>query len=174
MKRSALIVIDMLHDFIHPDGALYCGPASRAIIPHIKSLLEKERARGGLIIYVQDSHAPDDLEFERFPPHCIAGDPGSRIIPELAPLPGEIVIAKQRFSAFFGTELESILQEAHIDEVDLCGVCTSICVMETCSDLRNRDYKVRVHTPAVADFDQEAHEFALKRMEATLGAALMN
>ncbi len=174
MKNSALLVMDMLHDFIDPTGTLYCGPQGREIIPHVAALLAEHRAQNSLIIFVQDSHEPDDTEFERFAPHCLTGQLGSQIIPELAPLPGEIVLPKQRFSAFFGTELESILQNARVEDVHLCGVCTSICVMDTCSDLINRSYQVNVYVNATADFDQAAHEFALKRMEATLGAALIN
>ena len=53
------------------------------------------------------------------------------------------------------------------------GVCTSICVMETVSDLRDRDFDVVVHKDAVADFDPEAHEWALQRMEKILGAKVV-
>jgi nicotinamidase-related amidase len=173
MNRQALLVVDMLHDFMHPEGALFCGPESLAIIPRIKALIEEKRRAASLIIFVQDSHPPDDKEFRRFPPHCLAGQPGSAIIPDLALKPGDIIVPKRRFSAFFETGLDEILSAAGVEEVHLCGVCTSICVMDTCSDLRNRDYEVKVHCQAVADFDPRAHEFALGRMSAILGAELV-
>jgi nicotinamidase/pyrazinamidase len=60
-----------------------------------------------------------------------------------------------------------------VEEVFLVGVCTSICVMETVAGLRNRDYPTFVFRKGVADFDQEAHNFALKRMEKILGAMIL-
>jgi nicotinamidase-related amidase len=162
----------MVHDFLDPSGALYCG--RRDIIPAAAALLERHRDMGSLIIFAQDQHTPDDLEFARFPPHCIAGQPGAATIPELSPRAGEMVLGKRRFSAFFGTGLADILQENQVQQVHLCGVCTSICVMDTCSGLRNRDYEVLAYVPAMADVDPQAHEFALKRMETILGARLVN
>ena len=173
MGRKALLVIDMLNDFMSPDGALFCGAQSRRIIPAVCSLLEEHRAAGSLVIFVQDSHQPDDREFELFPPHCLTGEWGSELIAELVPLPEEQLLPKTRYSAFFGTNLESILAEACVEEVHLCGVCTSICVMDSCSDLRNRDYKVLLHVSGVADFDLKAHEFAITRMKNVLGAELV-
>ena len=161
----ALIVIDMLNDFLDPKGVLYCGEAARGIIPAIKKLLEEFRARGEPVIYVCDAHEPDDREFQAFPAHCVKGSWGAEIIPELAPAPGERVIEKTRFDAFFRTELEEVLQELGVDEVWLCGVCTSICVMDTAAGAFFRGFKVVVPRSAVGDFDPEAHEFALKRME---------
>ena len=173
MSERALLVVDMLNDFMDPDGSLFCGPASRAIIPVIAGLLERHRREGSAIIFVKDSHLPDDKEFELFPPHCLSGEPGSEIIPELAPLAGETVLPKSRYSAFFNTGLDKMLRDKGVAEVHLCGVCTSICVMDTCSDLRNRDYTTIVHVAAVADFDSQAHEFSLKRMRNILGARLV-
>ena len=92
------------------------------------------------------------------------------MIPELAPEPGEKVISKKRFSGFYETDLESVLKEAGIHEVEVVGVCTSICVMDTVGGLANRDYKISVPTKGVADFDPEFHEFALKRMKKIYGA----
>ena len=173
MKRSALIVVDMLYDFLDPQGALFCGPDSRKIIPEVTRLLDEHRHHNSLIVFVLDNHAEDDLEFKRFPPHCVAGQPGSQLITEIVSLPGELQLPKHRYSAFFKTNLEEILYEAKVEEIHLCGVCTSICVMETCSDLRNHDYEVWVHEKAVADFDSEAHTFALKRMKNILGAQII-
>lgn len=173
MAKTALIITDMLHDFIDPEGALFCGPHCRQIIAPIAGLLQQHRDMGSLIVFVQDCHAPDDKEFALFAPHCLAGEKGSQIIPELAPRAQEKVLPKTRYSAFFGTDLEDILLDKQVRQVHLCGVCTSICVMETCSDLSARDYRVVLHTNAVSDFDIEAHDFAIKRMQNILGAELV-
>ena len=68
------------------------------------------------------------------------------------------------------TDLEKILGDASIEEVEVIGVCTSICVMYTVGGLANRDYNVSVPVKGVADFDQEMHEFSLKRMKQLYGA----
>ena len=172
MSRTALLVIDMLHDFLDPAGALYCGDQAAAIVPRVGLLLEEHRRQGSLIIFVADSHPPDDLEFNLFPPHCLEGSPGAELLPSLAARPGEHLVRKRRYSAFYGTDLEDILRRQGVDEAHLCGVCTSICVMETCSDLRDRDLHAVVHQEAVADFDPEAHAFALKRIKNILGGVL--
>lgn len=170
MPKKAFIIVDMLNDFIDKKGALYCGDTVEPIIPFIQNRLEAFRKPGNLVIYLQDSHDKNDKEFERFPPHCVAGTWGNEIIQELAPMPEDKMIPKKRFSGFYGTELENILETAGIDEVEVVGVCTSICVMDTVGGLANRDYNITVPVRGVADFDQEFHEFALKRMKRLYGA----
>ena len=107
MPENALILVDMLNDFIDPKGELYCGATAEAVIPVVRRQLEQARRQGDLVVYLQDSHAADDLEFEKFPPHCVTGSWGGRIIDALAPAEGETVIPKRRYSGFFGTGLES-------------------------------------------------------------------
>ena len=108
--------------------------------------------------------------FEKFPVHCLSDTWGGQIIEELAAEPNEKIISKKRFSGFYGTELEHVLANAGVEEVQVVGVCTSICVMDTVGGLVNRDYKVSVPASEVADFNPEAHEYALKRMKQIYGA----
>lgn len=172
MTRKALLVIDMLNDFLDPRGALYCGESARSIIPAVRRLMEDFSRQGHLIVVVKDAHRSDDPEFRMFPPHAVRGTWGGAVIPEL-PVPQDAaVVEKTRYSAFFGTPLEDILKDYAPEEVWVVGVCTSICVMDTVGDLRNRDYTVVVPSEAVADFDPEFHAFALKRMERVYGAAV--
>ncbi len=169
----ALIIVDMLNDFIDPAGALYCGPTGEAIVPLIKRRLDGYRRGGEAVIYLQDSHRPDDKEFAKFPPHCVAGTWGGRIIDALAPLAPERVIAKTRYSGFYGTDLEKVLAAIGPDVVEVVGVCTSICVMDTVGGLVDRDYAVDVPSAEVADFDPQAHQFALQRMQKIYGARIL-
>lgn len=173
MKSNLLIVIDMLNDFIDPEGVLYCGETARAIVPFVQDRLETFRRNGDPVIFLQDAHTPDDKEFEKFPPHCVAGTWGSEIIKVLAPLPEEQVFPKKRFSGFYGTPLDGLLQEIQPALVEVVGVCTSICVMDTVGGLVNRDYTVQVPRNGVADFDQHAHAAALQRMEKIYGAKIV-
>ena len=173
MSENALIVVDMLNDFVDEKGALYCGQSAREIIPFVKSRVEACRTGECLVIYLQDSHAEDDKEFEKFPPHSVTGTWGHEIIPELAPKEGDIVIQKRRYSGFFETQLGDLLEKHQIQDVEVVGVCTNICVMDTVGDLANRDLNVTVPKAGVADFDQEFHEFALNRMDKIYGAKIV-
>ena len=170
MTRGALIIVDMLNDFIDEKGALYCGPGARAIVPFIQERLAAHRKAGSLVVFLQDAHAEDDLEFEKFPKHCVAGTWGSQIIDALAPEQDEKVLPKTRYSGFYGTPLEKILTDHQPDEVEVVGVCTSICVMDTVGGLANRDYRTVVPRAGVADFDADAHQHALLRMARLYGA----
>ena len=170
---NAVLVIDMVRGFLEEGYPLYCGDDARQIIPRVRALLEKECAQGSSLLFLCDRHAPDDLEFRMFPPHCIEGTAETEIIAELADLAGE-VIPKTRYSTFFNTPLEERLAALEPDRLIACGVCTDICVCHTVADARNRDYEVEVPVDCVASFDQEAHQFALTHMEKVLGARLTN
>ncbi|OIN95357.1 MAG: nicotinamidase [Deltaproteobacteria bacterium CG1_02_45_11] len=172
MGQKTLIIIDMLNDFLDPQGSLFGGEAARAIIPFVRDRLDVFRSSKDLVVYLQDTHAADDKEFERFPSHCVEGTWGGEIIPELTPLPQEPVIPKRRFSGFFETDLESVLRDKKLDEVEVVGVCTSICVMDTVGGLVNRDYRVAVPKKGVADINPDFHRFALDRMEQVYGVRL--
>lgn len=172
MTKRLLFIIDMLNDFLNPAGALYCGDDSRKIVPVIRSLLEEFRARGDGVIYLNDAHSLNDKEFELFPPHAMKDTWGSEVIPELAPGPESSVVQKTRFSGLYGNELPAILDNLKPDEIWVTGVLTSICVMDTTGDLRNRDYAAVIPVDAVADIDPVWHEFALERMKKIYGARL--
>lgn len=170
---KALLVIDMLKDFLNKDGALYCGDESRKIIPFVKEKIEEFHKESDLVVFICDSHDPDDLEFKMFPRHCVAGTEGAEIIDELPVGKKDVVVKKTRYSAFYKTKLDKILKKRKVSEVYMVGVCTSICVMDTVGDLRNRDYPVFVYKNGVADFDRKAHQFSLERMEKTYGAKII-
>jgi nicotinamidase/pyrazinamidase len=168
---DAVLVVDMLRGFLEEGYPLYIGREARSIIPNIQRLLERELARGARLFFICDHHAPDDLEFKIFPPHCIEGTAEVEVIPELVGYPGE-VIPKRRYSGFFDTPLEQRLRELAPEKLIVCGVLTNICVMHTVADARNRDYEVAVPVDCVASPDEAAHRFALEHMEKVLGARL--
>jgi len=168
---KVLIVVDMLDGFLRPGRALYCGPPSEAIIPFIRRKLEEYGQSGEPVIFVADNHDPDDLEFQRFPKHCVGGSKESEVVSELQGLAkNSIYLPKKRYSAFYGTDLEKRLKKLRPDLVEVVGVCTNICVLYTVEELRNRDIPTRVYRQGVASFDNEAHEWALKQMQSVLGA----
>ena len=170
---NVVLVVDMVVGFMEPGRNLYCGDEARGIIPRIQELIEREQAAGAEVIFICDTHDPDDLEFQMFPVHCVRGTEEAEVIAELRGYDGSI-LRKRRYSAFYETDLEQRLADLNPDKVIVCGVCTDICVMHTTSDARNRDYVVEVPTDCVASFDQEAHAYALAHMEKILGARLVS
>jgi len=173
MAKVALIVADMLRDFMEPGGSLYLGDEARGIIPFVASKIEETRAVGGVVIYVCDAHAPDDKEFQLFAPHAVKGSRGAEIIPEFKVLPGDYRVEKTSYSCFHNTEMDAVLKKEQVERVEIVGVCTSICVMETVKELFDRSIPRLVYREGVADFDPEGHAFALKYMRRILGAEIV-
>jgi len=170
---EALLVIDMLNDFIKPQGALYIGPAAETVVPAVRSRVDLFRKNKKPVIFICDRHRRGDSEFAMFPPHCLEGETGGEIIDELSPRPEERLIYKRRYSAFFGTELDLTLREYEISELEMTGVVTNICVLYTAADARMLNYKVTVNAEAVAGIDEQRHRFALQEMEETLGVTVL-
>jgi nicotinamidase-related amidase len=167
---TVVLPVDMLRGFLEEGFPLFCGLKARQIIPKVIDLFRRLPKKE--IIYICDHHQPDDLEFKMFPPHCIAGSVEAEIIPELRDYPG-IIVPKRRYSGFYDTELDALLENLHPSKVIVVGVCTDICVLHTVADLRNRDYIVEVPEDCVTSFDPEAHNFALRHMEKVLGAKIV-
>jgi nicotinamidase-related amidase len=173
LVKRALLVVDMIEDFAHEGGALYCGPSMGRIIPVIRDEIDRARAAGEAVVYLTDAHMPDDAEFQMFPPHAIVGTKGAQVIGELAPTAADVVIPKRRYSGFFGTDLDITLREKGVDTLRLVGDCTNICVLYTAADARNLGYAVEVVADGVTSFDEEAHRGALRELEKTLGAKVV-
>jgi len=169
---KALLIIDMLRDFLERDGALCIGD-SEQLIKHVSSRLDEWRLGGKPVFYIMDRHLHHDAEFKMFPAHCLAGEWGGEVVDALKPQEQDFLIYKRRYSAFFGTDLDLTLRELGITKLELAGVCTQICVLYTAADARMRHYDVTVRKECVASFDGEAHVFALKEMEKTLGVKVI-
>ncbi len=165
-----LIVVDMLNDFVHKDGALFFQ-AGADIIPAVQRRIEVHKRNNSVIIALRDWHDEDDKEFKRFPKHAVKRTWGARTAIVVG-VYEFLIIPKTRYSGFYGTSLDTHLNFCKPDKVEVVGVCTSICVMDTVGGLANRDYKVVVPVKCVADFDNDAHKAALVRMEALYGAEI--
>lgn len=169
---GALLVIDMLNDFIHEKGSLVVPGASR-IIPRIAELAGEARKQGIPVIYVADRHRPDDREFQYWPPHAVAGTWGGEVVEELAPTENDYLIPKRRYSAFFGTDLDNYLREMEVRKLYLTGVLTNICVYATALDAAMRNYRVAVFRDAVASLSEETDAFIFRQLEEVLQAELI-
>lgn len=80
---------------------------------------------------------------------------------------------KRHYSAFSGTDLDIRLRERGITELCLTGVCTDICVLHTAVDAYNLGYQLMIPEHAVASFDEQGHEWALRHFKQTLGATIL-
>jgi nicotinamidase/pyrazinamidase len=169
---NAVLIIDMVRGFLEPGHNLYCGDESRLVIPKLRELAERELSRGSKLLFLCDNHAPDDLEFRIFPPHCIRWTAETEVIEELRDLPGDI-IPKTRYSAFHNTTLDDHLMHIGPDRLIITGVCTDICVLYTAADARNRDFDVEVPVDCVRSFDRDQHGFAIEHMKRILGIQVM-
>lgn len=169
-QGRALLVIDMLEDFVRPGSPLEV-PGTRGILPALRRRISRARKEGELVVYVCDSHRKNDREFARmgWPPHAVAGTPGAAVVREIAPEPGDAVVEKRTYSGFHGSGLASVLRRHGVRSVQLTGCVTNICILYTGADAAMRGYDVAVDESLVAGLDEKAHRFALDQMEAVLG-----
>jgi len=162
---NALVIIDMLQDFILPSGKLYFEKA-RATVDFIVQLKSAFRGRKLPVIYGNDTHPKDSEEFAAWKPHCLAGSPGSQIIQELAPEPGDIVLHKDSLSLFHDGVAERIVRGLDVSHLFLVGVATEYSIKACSLDALERGLGVTVVSDAIAGVDlrQGDAEKALEAM----------
>ena len=172
-ESLALIVIDMQADFLLPGGfGESLGNDVSRLAPAIeptRRLLDAFRGIGLSVIHTKECHRPDlsdlhDAKHRRASPGLrigdpgpmgrilISGEPGTDIIPELAPLPGEIVIEKPGKGAFYNTGLADILAERGIRQLIFAGVTTEICVQTTMREANDRGYECLLAEDATGSY----------------------
>lgn len=143
--KQALIISDMLEDFIRLDGPLPMGEEGHKIIPNLQKLISFCREKSIPVVYSNDALKPDDFLFtSRMNPHAIRGTAGAQVIEELKPAAGDLIVDKPRFSAFFKTDLDVTLREMGIETVVIAGISTEVCVLSTAYDAVCHDFKVIV------------------------------
>jgi len=126
-----LVVVDMQHDFV--DGALGTAEA-QAIVPHV---VEKVKGFDGTVLFTRDTHGTNYLttqEGKNLPvEHCIEGTPGWQIVPELEELRVRLDAPTFDKPTFGSLELSDYLTRKNaaepIESIELCGLCTDICVV---------------------------------------------
>jgi nicotinamidase/pyrazinamidase len=166
-STSALIVIDMLNDFIAKGSPLEV-PRARRIIPRLKKRIARAHRERMPIIYLCDKHRKDDPEFSIWPRHAVNGTPGSEIINELKPRSRDYIIDKTTYSGFYRTKLEKLLKKLGTKKIIITGVLTEVCVLYTAVDAFMRGYQVEVPTDCVAGLDSAGHRFSLTQIKRIL------
>lgn len=174
MAHEALLIIDMLNDFVRKDAPLEV-PDTRKVIPSIQREIQKARTEGIPVIYVCDTHDEQDIEFEKFgwPHHAVKGTEGARVIDALKPARGDVIIEKKTYSSFYSTRLDSELRRMGVKTVRLTGCVTHICVMFAAYDASLFGYTVEVVADAVAGLAKEDHDAALRIMKNVMGAKII-
>ncbi|MFD3536473.1 cysteine hydrolase family protein [Streptomyces sp. NPDC058664] len=180
MSRSALLVLDMINELVHPDGhyAHVCRKqvARRGVIDRTAAAIDRARARSIPVIYVvlgYSSHYEDwpggsALFGPADPEHRFTlGGWGTQVHERLAPEPGEDIVVKQRVSPFYGTNLEFLLRARKIDTLLLTGVATDLVVLMTAREAHDRDFVVQVLEDATATGDETLQEAALHMLART-------
>jgi ureidoacrylate peracid hydrolase len=182
-NHTALLVIDMQHGFLAPGAALEV-PHGRAIVPAVRRLLDCCREMRAPVIFTQFVYSTavpclrgDPFGIEHLPAspgqpagfgrpsgNCLIGIGAGQgadsadIIPELAPLSGELVIQTHTYDKLYGTPLELALSSQGITHLLVTGVATDICVNCTVLSAANRNYRVTVVTDGVATLDDEIQQ----------------
>ena len=189
MKNSALVVVDMLYDFI--DGSLACQNAENAIRKTLEFIDSQTSGQGGEdheildtfpILFIRDHHPSDHSSFKEqggiWPPHCVAGTHGGDIHKDLQPHVREELTfdkgcdkAVEQYSGFegmnnAGQSLGEILELLDTTDVYVCGIATEYCVRNTCEDLLKAGFKVHLLKDCIAYVDLQGHLKALEEMAA--------
>lgn len=148
--RAAVLVVDMLNEFLAEGGQMVLLEGRRTIEP-IRQLIEAARRAGIRVIWVCDEHpTAEDAEFLKRVPHCLRGTWGAQIVDELKPAENEIRITKRRYSGFFQTDLDLRLRDWGITQLIVTGVVTNICVRSTTHDAFFLGYQVLIPEECVA------------------------
>lgn len=189
-NSTALLIIDMQRDFLEPGGfgemlGNDVSQLRRTIEPN-RRLLAAWRALDLTVIHTREGHRPDLLDLHpakkvRGRGKCCIGDigpmgrilvrgqPGHDIIPELYPLPNEVVIDKPGKGAFYATDLESVLREHHIRQLVVTGVTTEVCVNTTVREANDRGYDCLVLSDCVGSYFPEFQDMGLRMIKAQGG-----
>ena len=164
MSRSALIVVDMLNAYEHPDAEKLIGSV-RDALPTIAQLI----ADSDLTIYVNDNFGHWRSNRDELLERSLEGPHGDLVEP-IKPDDGALFVVKARHSIFYQTPLEYLLGQEGVDRVVLTGQVTEQCILYSALDAYIRHFDVRVPRDAVAHIHEDLADAALKMMELNMSA----
>jgi nicotinamidase-related amidase len=170
--RPVLVVVDIQggESVEGAESAIPFMPGYQEAMDRAPSLVAKARECGVPVVFFQEAHRPDLIDFGREldgaeDVHLLEGAAGTEIAPALGVRPDDYVIRKRRYSCFFGTDFEILLKGLQANTLILIGGHTDVCVHYTFVDAHQHDYFCRVVEDTVAGSSLDAHEGALRAME---------
>lgn len=165
-ERSALLVIDMQRYFLERGSHAFI-PAATEIIGNVASIIEACRLRDLPVIFTRHANsrgAPAGSMERWWRDVLYEDDQLSEILPALAPESGEHILRKSRYSAFVGTELESVLRNLGIERILITGVMTHLCCETTARDAFMRDFDVFIVIDGTASKTEDLHTASLRTL----------
>jgi nicotinamidase-related amidase len=158
-----LLLVDVDNAFFDPRGAFYFPAAEQVLIP-LGDLLAAARAGGRLVVHARERHHPAlaDFEGQKLPPHCVGDDFDALPFPGFEELPGEPVVPKRRYSAFFATDLALLLGEQAVERLIVAGVKTNVCIRATVQDAFAHGFQPTVVREAVDSNRPHLHQASLE------------
>ncbi|MCL1926026.1 MAG: cysteine hydrolase [Syntrophorhabdaceae bacterium] len=180
MGKTAFLIIDMQKDFCLP-GAPFEVFGAMKVSEKIKEALDACRAHGLPVVHVFRYYRADgsDVELTRYDgfvkagTSLVRGTESAKILDNLKPVDGEYLVIKQRWSAFFLTELDLLLRRLGVDQIVVTGVQTPNCIRGTVWDANSLDYEVIVLTDGTGAKTDAVHEANLFDMK-NIGIQLMS
>lgn len=161
---TALVLVDLQKGIVWRETAPHASPA---VVANGARLAEAFRAAGALVVLVRVAFAPDLRDVlspprDEVPPATTPSADWSEIVAEVGPRPGDLVITKHQWGAFYGTELDLQLRRRGIRTLVLGGIATNYGVESTARDAWERGYALVLAEDATSTFTEEAHALALK------------
>ena len=160
VNKAALLVIDMQKFFLDPPSPTFtCG--GLAVLPNIQRLIDAFRTARRPVIYTCHVHNPDlsdaGIMAWWWEGMCLEGSDEARVHDALAPLPKEKIVYKHRYSAFYNTDLETVLRVLKIQDLVITGIMTNMCCESTARDAYYRDYRVFFPADGTGSVSEEMH-----------------
>ncbi len=168
--NDALLVVDVLNDFRHEDGARL-AESFRSAHPQLREVLSSSREANLPIIYANDHFGDWTADDDAIVDRALAGVCGD-LIPPIAPRQDDIFVIKPGYSAFDDTPLRLVLADLSIERLVLAGTALEMCVAQTAIAARERGLKVSIMVDACASVSWEDAEIALEYVSRVAGARL--
>jgi nicotinamidase-related amidase len=168
MPRSAVIVVDMINQYDHPDAEALAGSVRRAL-PQMVQVVERAAAEDVLTIYVNDNFGAWTSNRDELVEQALGGA-YAHLVEPLRPKPETPFVVKARHSAFYETPLEYLLRGEGIERIVLLGQVTEQCILYSALDGYIRHFDVAVPVDATAHIHEDLARAALRMMELNMRA----
>jgi ureidoacrylate peracid hydrolase len=188
-QHTAVLVVDMQNDWVAPGGILSKEgrepTAAQKMAQRLPAFIDAARSAGALVVFVRNVYSTEGNAYlsdswleqaaRKRPggytaiPVCAPNSWEADYYGDVCPKDGDLVVTKHRYSAFYNTDLDTILRVHGIRTVVMTGVGTNVCVETTAREAFVRDYYVVIVRDATAAHTKEDHEATLKNIDRFFG-----